>query len=160
MSAKNTYHFNHNPGMSARSLEQLFNTAMEQHKRGNFAQAEPLYRQVLQAQPKHSFALNLLGILLAQSRNDHVQAEKLIEQAIAIDPFNITNLFFNYTMRGSSRPAKSRVRLAVNNLTDSHAITGVSPASAKSNAPNGGDILTLMPGRSVSVAFTVGVSPK
>ena len=80
-----------------------------------------------------------------------------LHQAIAIDPFNITNLFFNYTVRGTSRLAQSRIRLAVNNLTDSHAITAVSAASAKSNAAAPGDILTLMAGRSVSVAFTIGV---
>jgi len=83
-----------------------------------------------------------------------------IHQAIPIDPFNITNLFFNYTVRGSSRLSQSRVRLAVNNLTDSHAITAVSAASAKSNAANPGDILTLMSGRSVSVSLTVGFSPR
>jgi iron complex outermembrane recepter protein len=83
-----------------------------------------------------------------------------LHQAIPIDPFNITNLFFNYTVKGSSRLAASKIRVAVNNLTDSHAITGVSAASAKSNAPNAADILTLMAGRSVSVAFTVGVSGK
>ncbi len=48
-----------------------------------------------------------------------------LHQAIPIDPFNITNLFFNYTLRGSSRLSASRIRLAVNNLTDSHAITAV-----------------------------------
>jgi len=83
-----------------------------------------------------------------------------VHEAVALDPFNITNLFFNYTLRGSSRLAQSKVRLAVNNLTDSHAITGVTPASTKSNAPAPGDVLTLMSGRSVSVSFTVGFSPK
>jgi iron complex outermembrane receptor protein len=83
-----------------------------------------------------------------------------LHQAIPIDPFNITNLFFNYTVRGSSRLAQSRIRLAVNNLTNSHAITGITAASTKSNAPNAADILTLMSGRSVSVAFNVGLGPK
>jgi iron complex outermembrane receptor protein len=83
-----------------------------------------------------------------------------IHQAVAIDPFNLTNLFVNYTMRGSSRLSQSRIRLAINNLTDSHAITGVTPASAKSNVAAPGDVLTLMAGRSVSVAITVGFSPK
>jgi iron complex outermembrane receptor protein len=78
-------------------------------------------------------------------------------QAVPIDPFNLTNLFFNYTIKGSSRLSQSRVRLAVNNLTDSHAITAVVPASTKSNAPALGDILTLMAGRSVSVSLSVGV---
>ena len=93
---------------------------------------------------------------VGQMFNDNVT----LHQAIPIDPFNITNLFFNYTVRGSSRLSQSRIRLAVNNLTDSHAITAVSAASAKSNAAAPGDILTLMSGRSVSVSFTVGVSPK
>ena len=83
-----------------------------------------------------------------------------IHQAIPIDPFNITNLFLNYTVKGSSRLSQSRIRLAVNNLTDSHAITAVTAASTKSNAPNDADILTLMAGRSVSVEFTVGVNPR
>ncbi|MCU1385696.1 MAG: TonB-dependent receptor [Acidobacteria bacterium] len=81
-----------------------------------------------------------------------------VHQAVAIDPFNITNLFLNYTVRGTSRLSASRIRLALNNLTNSHAITGVSPAAATSNAPAAGDVLTLMAGRSVSVAFTVGLS--
>jgi len=78
-------------------------------------------------------------------------------QAVAIAPFDITNLFVNYALRGSSRFSQSRVRLAINNLTDSHAITGITPASTASNAPAAGDILTLMAGRSASVSFTVGV---
>lgn len=82
-----------------------------------------------------------------------------VHEAVSIDSFTIANLFFNYTVRGYSRLSQSRIRFAVNNLTDSHAITAVVPASAKSNLPAAGDILTLMAGRSVSVAFTVGVSP-
>ncbi len=81
-------------------------------------------------------------------------------QAVAIDPFNITNLFINYTLKGSSKFSTSRIRLAINNLTDSHAITAVTPASTKSNAPNAADVLTLMAGRSVAVSFTVGFSPR
>src|SRR5262249_41547052 len=82
-----------------------------------------------------------------------------IHEAVPIDAFSIANLFFNYTLRGNSRFSASRVRLAVNNLADSHAITAVTPASTRSNAPADGDILTLMAGRSVSVALTVGISP-
>jgi iron complex outermembrane receptor protein len=91
---------------------------------------------------------------VGQMYNDNAN----LHQAIPIDPFNITNLFFNYTVRGSSRLSASRIRLAVNNLTNSHAITAVSAASAKSNAAAPGDILTLMAGRSVAVSFTIGVT--
>jgi iron complex outermembrane receptor protein len=83
-----------------------------------------------------------------------------LHQAVPVDPFNITNLFVNYTLKGSSNFAATKIRFAVNNLTDSHAITGISPASTKSNAPNAADVLTLMSGRSVSVSFTVGYSPR
>jgi len=83
-----------------------------------------------------------------------------LHQAVATDPFNITNLFFNYTLRGSSKFSQSRIRLAINNLTDSHAITAINPASNKSNAPAPGDVLTLMSGRSVSVSMTIGFSPQ
>jgi iron complex outermembrane receptor protein len=100
--------------------------------------------------------IGLFSKRVGQMYNDNVN----LHQAIPIDPFNITNLFFNYTVRGSSRLSQSRIRLAVNNLTDSHAITAVSAASARSNAASPGDILTLMSGRSVSVAFTVGVTSR
>jgi iron complex outermembrane receptor protein len=100
--------------------------------------------------------VGLFSKRVGQMYNDNTS----IHQAIPIDPFNITNLFLNYTVRGSSRLSQSRLRLAVNNLTDSHAITAVSAASAKSNAAAPGDILTLMSGRSVSASLTVGFSPK
>jgi iron complex outermembrane receptor protein len=87
--------------------------------------------------------------------NDNVS----LHQAVAIDAFNITNLFVNYMLRGSSKFSETRIRFAVNNLTDSHAVTGLTPAAAKSNAPAPGDVLTLMSGHSVSVSVTVGFSP-
>ncbi|MDR1990662.1 MAG: TonB-dependent receptor [Acidobacteriaceae bacterium] len=82
-----------------------------------------------------------------------------VHQAFTIDPFNITNLFVNYTIGGGSLFSDSRIRLAVNNLTDNHAITGIKggTAAATSASPTAGDLLTLMSGRSISVAFSVGV---
>ncbi len=44
--------------------------------------------------------------------------------------------------------------------TDSHAITAVTAASAKSNLPAPGDILTMLAGRSVSFSMTVGFLPR
>ena len=81
-------------------------------------------------------------------------------QAVPIDTFNIANLFLNYTVRGSSMFSQTRIRFAINNVTDSHAITGVTPASTASNLPAPGDILTLMAARSVSVSLSLGLSPK
>jgi iron complex outermembrane receptor protein len=83
-----------------------------------------------------------------------------INQAVAIDPFNITNLFVNYTLRGSSRLAQSRIRVGVNNLFDKRYIVGVTPASKTTSVAAPGDVLNLMAARSVSVTFTVGLSPR
>jgi iron complex outermembrane receptor protein len=83
-----------------------------------------------------------------------------VHSAVAIDPFNITNLFINYTLRNASAFAQSRIRFSVNNLFDSHAIVGVSPASTRSSLAAPGDVLTLMAARSVSLTLTVGFSPQ
>jgi len=91
---------------------------------------------------------------------DMWQDNGALHQAVPLDPFNITNLFVNYTVKGSNKFSATKIRFAINNLTDSHSITGITPASTKSNAPNAADVLTLMSGRAVSVSFTVGYAPR
>jgi iron complex outermembrane receptor protein len=81
-------------------------------------------------------------------------------QALAIQPFDITNMFVNYQIGGSSQLSETRLKFAINNLTNSHSITAITAASTKSNDPAAGDILTLMSGRSVSVSLTLGFSPR
>jgi len=82
-----------------------------------------------------------------------------INQAVAIDPFNVTNLFINYTFKGESSLRGTKIRFGINNLFDQHNIVGVAPASTKSNAPAPGDILTLLPARSISLTMTFGYAP-
>jgi iron complex outermembrane receptor protein len=103
-----------------------------------------------------SWNVGLFSKRVGQMYNDNSS----LHQAVPIGPFNLTNLFVNYTVRGSSKLSQTRIRLAVNNLTDSHAITAVTPASIKSNLAAPGDVLTLMAGRSASLAFTIGFTPK
>ena len=50
-----------------------------------------------------SWNVGLFSKRVGQMYNDNGS----IHQAIPIDPFNITNLFFNYTLRGSSRLSQS-----------------------------------------------------
>ena len=83
-----------------------------------------------------------------------------INQAIAIDPFNVTNLFVNYTVRGDSYLRGTKIRFGINNLLNQHSIVGVVPASTKSNAAAPGDILTLLPARSISITMTFGYAPR
>jgi iron complex outermembrane receptor protein len=82
-----------------------------------------------------------------------------VNQAVAIDPFNVTNLFFNYTIRGDSTLRGTKIRFGINNLFDQHNIVGIAPA-AKNSAPNPGDILTLLPARSFTIQMTFGYAPK
>jgi iron complex outermembrane recepter protein len=103
-----------------------------------------------------SWNVGLFSKRVGKMWQDNVAAH----EAVAIDPFNITNLFINYQLRGSSQLQSTRIRFAVNNLTDNHAITGVTPASTASNLAAPGDILTLMSGRSASVSVTIGFSPR
>jgi iron complex outermembrane receptor protein len=81
-------------------------------------------------------------------------------QAIPIDPFEISNVYFNYTIRGeSTRFAQTRLKVAINNVFDQHSVVGVTPNSSQTNAPDPGDLLTKLAARSVSFAITFGVSP-
>lgn len=81
-------------------------------------------------------------------------------QAILIDPFNLTNAYINYTVKDSSLFKQTQFRLSVNNLFDEHSIVGVQAASTSSSLPNAADQLTLLAGRSVMLSVTVGLSPK
>jgi tetratricopeptide (TPR) repeat protein len=55
------------------------------HQKGQLAQAQMIYRQVLATHPRHFDALHLLGVIAAQTRKPQ-QALALFEQAIAINP--------------------------------------------------------------------------
>jgi len=83
-----------------------------------------------------------------------------LNQAVQIDPFNVSNVFANYTFRGESALRGTKVRFAVNNLLDKHNIVGLVPASTASNLPAAGDTLTILPARSVSMTVTFGYAPK
>lgn len=76
----------------------------------------------------------------------------------------MANFFANYTIKNSSWLRGSKLGLAINNLTDNHAIVGVTPGIAATAAvpymPSPGDLLNLMPGRSVMVTFTAGWAPR
>jgi iron complex outermembrane recepter protein len=80
-------------------------------------------------------------------------------QAVLIDPFNVSNLFLNYTIRGDSTLRGTKIRFAINNLLDKHSIVGVTPASTASNIAAPGDVLTLLPARSFSMTVTFGYAP-
>jgi iron complex outermembrane receptor protein len=82
-----------------------------------------------------------------------------VNQASQNDPFNMVNAFVNYTINNGSRFDRTKLRLSVNNLANSHAITAYTPGSKTSNLPNPNDVLTMLAGRSFAFSITVGFSP-
>src|SRR5262249_35934374 len=63
----------------------LFGQAVALHQAGRLAEAEPLYRKVLEAQPRHFDSLHLLGVIHYQ-RGDLRQAVCQIDAALQINP--------------------------------------------------------------------------
>jgi len=87
-----------------------------------------------------------------------------VDQAISIQPFTLLNFNANYTIKNQSWLRGSKLGLAINNLTDSHNIVGITPATAATltaaYVPNGNDQINILPGRSVIATLTVGYAPK
>ena len=87
-----------------------------------------------------------------------------VDQAVTINPFNVVNVFANYTVKGASFLRGSKIGLAVNNLANSHNLVGVTPGLAPTAttpyASNAADQLNLLPGRSVMISITAGWAPR
>ncbi len=86
-----------------------------------------------------------------------------VDQAVSINPFDLTNFFINYTIKNTSHLRGTKIQFAVDNLFNSHNVVGVTPAiAATATVPfvaNGGDQLNLLPGRSFSITVTGGYAP-
>jgi iron complex outermembrane receptor protein len=87
-----------------------------------------------------------------------------VHQAVPYNPFSMSNIFFNYTVRSGSHFDQSKIKLSVNNLFDNHNVVLTSPAVAATTsvpfAPSANDTLQLLPGRSVMVTFQMGFAPR
>ena len=83
-------------------------------------------------------------------------------QVIPIAPFNVTNFYFNYTVRKGSKFAQSKIRLSVNNIFNYEGIVGDQQAYvAKAVYQTGpADLLTLLPGRSITLTLTPVFTPR
>jgi len=67
------------------TIAELFARALRSHQSGDLRQAEPLYRQILQADPSHADAHHLLGLIGYQTGH-HEAAVPLMRRAIALAP--------------------------------------------------------------------------
>ncbi len=67
--------------------------AIALHKRGQFGQAEAIYRQLLNIEPRNADALHLMGAVALQTGH-HKNALDTIGQAIEINP-NVASYYYN-----------------------------------------------------------------
>jgi tetratricopeptide (TPR) repeat protein len=110
---------------------ELFDLAVEHHRRGDLRQAEPLYREVLRAAPAHAAAHHCLG-LLAYQVGHHKVASDLIRRALALNPHEAdwhANLGLVLMSQGQAADAASCFRQAVR-LAPSRAETYINLGNA------------------------------
>jgi protein O-GlcNAc transferase len=72
------------PQGTAPGMQAVFAAALRHHQTGRLDEAERLYRQVLQADPRHADALHFLG-LIAHQRGRNSAALELLDQAVALN---------------------------------------------------------------------------
>ena len=91
---------------------------------------------------------NKATVPLAYTDGTSANTSITANQVIPIDPFDVSNLFFNYTVRNNSRLDNTKIRLSFNNLFDARNITSVTAANTGTTfTPAGGDTLGLLPAR-------------
>ncbi len=99
------------PGGARQALSQ----AMGHHAQGRLHEAEAIYRQILQADPKQPDALHLLGVVAHQAGHDE-SAVELIGRALAVNPrhadahYNLGNALLRM---GRAKDAADSFRKAV-----------------------------------------------
>ncbi|HEX4056465.1 MAG TPA: tetratricopeptide repeat-containing glycosyltransferase family protein [Tepidisphaeraceae bacterium] len=111
-------------------IGQAMQLAVQNHRAGKFAEAEKIYRQVLDLQPDQPDALHLLGVLVHQAGRTDLAIE-LIQRAIAINP-NIADYHNNLGRalwgKGRLDEAIASLRRAIQlkpDLLEAHANLGI-----------------------------------
>lgn len=91
-----------------------------------------------------------------------INGVSVANQVIPINPFNVANFYFNYVVRNGSRFDQTKFRLSINNLFDTHNIYGVQQAynTTPIYKTGSGDQLSLLPGCSIALTVTFGLSTK
>ncbi|HYB55893.1 MAG TPA: tetratricopeptide repeat protein, partial [Alphaproteobacteria bacterium] len=67
------------------TVAQGLEVAMRHHGAGRLARAERLYRRILEIEPTHAVALQMLGVI-AHQKGRSEQAVELIAKALALKP--------------------------------------------------------------------------
>jgi tetratricopeptide (TPR) repeat protein len=75
------------------TVEEAYNLAVEHFNTGSYLDSDKLCTAIIQAEPKHIEAINMLGVI-AQKLSNHELAIELFQRALNIDD-NIANLYYN-----------------------------------------------------------------
>ncbi|MDI1339083.1 tetratricopeptide repeat protein [Polaromonas sp.] len=95
------------PAKTVQDLAAQLAQAVSLHQQGQLDQAEALYKQILQVQPAHFDALQLLGMTEAQ-KNNPAAARVLFEQALKIHPQHAGALNnYGNVLRALKRPEEA-----------------------------------------------------
>lgn len=76
---------NHSPTQQSLATQQALNLALQHHNAGRLSEAETLYQQILQADPNHSDALHLRGVIAINMGKIDLAVD-LITKALTINP--------------------------------------------------------------------------
>ena len=71
--------------MQTVTIPQALELAIQHHRAGRLAEAEAIYRQILDREPNHADALQLLGVVAHQVGRNEIAVD-LIRRAIAVNP--------------------------------------------------------------------------
>ena len=106
-------------------LDEIFSLAAQHHQKGNYKDAENLYKQILEVNPTHYQSLGNLG-LLAKQFNKYNISKGLLEKAIQTNP-NFANAHYNlgnvYQGLGETQQAINCYQQAIQinpNFTNAH----------------------------------------
>jgi iron complex outermembrane receptor protein len=115
------------------------------------------------AYQKRSWDVGVFHKRIGSMWNDNTANSPALNQAIPIDPFNITNFYLNYTVKDRSLLRGTKFGLAINNIFDNHNIFGVIAANTgTAGVPytvSANDQLMMLPARSIMVTITGGFAP-
>ncbi|MBK1837014.1 tetratricopeptide repeat protein [Azospirillum sp. YIM B02556] len=93
-------------------IEQTLAVATEHHRAGRTAEAERLYRDVLDASPGHPDALHLLGVIALQSGRPDEAADRIAQAVAGDDSSPLFQANLGHALHASGRPREAALSFA------------------------------------------------
>jgi Flp pilus assembly protein TadD len=120
------------------TTDELLRRAWEEHKAGRLPRAELLYRQVVEANPRHVKALHLLGVIALQQER-FAEALAYLRDACAADPFQAdchSNLALAYRGLGRLAEAEAALKEALRLRPDPEVFNNLGTVLLELNRPS------------------------